>query len=68
MRRDIERAQLDHFVGTGDCGTAMPSALAALKLMTIPYLVGACTGRSAGFLAFKDSINVTSGALVITSP
>src|SRR5262249_30424632 len=30
-------------------GTVMPSALAVLRLMTSSYLVGACTGRSAGF-------------------
>ena len=30
-------------------GTARPSALAVLRLITSSYLVGACTGRSAGF-------------------
>jgi hypothetical protein len=30
-------------------GTSSPSALAVLRLMTNSYLVGACTGRSAGF-------------------
>lgn len=30
-------------------GTAIPSALAVLRLITSSYLVGACTGRSAGF-------------------
>jgi hypothetical protein len=30
-------------------GTLRPSALAVLRLRTSPYLVGACTGRSAGF-------------------
>src|SRR6516162_10480884 len=30
-------------------GTSRPSALAVLRLMTVSYLVGACTGRSAGF-------------------
>src|ERR1700747_1183664 len=30
-------------------GTSMPSAFAALRLMTNSYLVGTCTGRSAGF-------------------
>src|SRR5262249_48299600 len=30
-------------------GISMPSALAVLRLMTSSYLVGACTGRSAGF-------------------
>ena len=32
-----------------DGGTLRPSALAVLRLMTSSYLVGACTGRSAGF-------------------
>jgi hypothetical protein len=30
-------------------GTARPSAVAVLRLITNSYLVGACTGRSAGF-------------------
>ena len=30
-------------------GTSRPSALAVFRLMTSSYLVGACTGRSAGF-------------------
>jgi hypothetical protein len=30
-------------------GISMPSAFAVLRLMTISYFVGACTGRSAGF-------------------
>src|SRR5262245_38270383 len=30
-------------------GTMRPSALAVLRLTTSSYLVGACTGRSAGF-------------------
>src|SRR5262249_48739109 len=30
-------------------GTSSPSALAVLMLITSSYLVGACTGRSAGF-------------------
>jgi hypothetical protein len=29
-------------------GTSMPSALAVLRLIVSSYLVGACTGRSAG--------------------
>src|SRR5262245_46530990 len=32
-----------------DGGTVRPSALAVLRLITSSYLVGACTGRSAGF-------------------
>ena len=31
------------------CGTGMPSALAVLRLIVSSNLVGACTGRSAGF-------------------
>src|SRR5262249_14024079 len=34
-------------------GTVRPSALAVLRLMTSSYLVGACTGRSAGFLPLR---------------
>ena len=34
---------------SSDGGTLRPSALAALRLITSSYLVGACTGRSAGF-------------------
>src|SRR5262249_48910801 len=30
------------------CGTLRPSALAVLRLITSSYLVGACTGMSAG--------------------
>src|SRR5262249_23108486 len=30
-------------------GISMPSALAVLRLIASSYLVGACTGRSAGF-------------------
>src|SRR5437763_15642629 len=30
-------------------GTSRPSALAVLRLITSSYLVGVCTGRSAGF-------------------
>src|SRR5213082_438575 len=30
-------------------GTARPSVFAVLRLSTVSYLVGACTGRSAGF-------------------
>src|SRR5262245_12348204 len=32
-----------------DGGISRPSALAVLRLITNSYLVGACTGRSAGF-------------------
>jgi len=32
-----------------DGGTVNPSAFAVLRLITSSYLVGACTGRSAGF-------------------
>src|SRR5215475_7683764 len=31
------------------CGMVRPSALAALRLRTVSYFVGACTGRSPGF-------------------
>src|SRR5262249_13010694 len=35
-----------------DGGTPRPSALAVLRLITSPHLVGARTGRSAGFLPY----------------
>src|SRR5262245_24610028 len=34
-------------------GTSRPSALEVLRLITSSYLVGACTGRSAGFSPFR---------------
>ena len=34
---------------SSDGGIGRPSALAVLRLITNSYLVGACTGRSAGF-------------------
>ena len=34
-------------------GTVRPRAFAVLRLMTSSYLVGACTGRSAGFSPFR---------------
>src|SRR5258707_14986509 len=32
-----------------ESGTVRPSALAVLRLITVSYLVGACTGKSTGF-------------------
>src|SRR4029450_11096716 len=41
---------LDPLVGAGEQHrSSRPSALAVLRLITSSYLVGACTGRSAGF-------------------
>src|SRR5215470_15697745 len=34
---------------SNEAGTSRPSAFAVLRLITSSYLVGACTGRSAGF-------------------
>ena len=34
-------------------GRVRPSAFAVFRLMTVSYLVGACTGRSAGFSPLK---------------
>src|ERR1700747_2664207 len=34
-------------------GTSRPSALAVLRLITSSYLVGACTGKSAGFAPLR---------------
>jgi hypothetical protein len=36
-------------VVSSDCGIVMPSTFAVLRLITNSYLVGACTGISAGF-------------------
>src|SRR5262249_53247428 len=49
-----ELATFDHSItssarASSVVGTSRPSALAVLRLMTSSYLVGACTGRSAGF-------------------
>jgi hypothetical protein len=34
---------------SSDGGTVRPSVLAVLRFITSTYLIGACTGRSAGF-------------------
>src|SRR5215217_4445614 len=39
-------------------GISRPSALAVLRLMTSSYLVGACTGRSAGFSPLRMRSNI----------
>ncbi|MGC1848221.1 MAG: hypothetical protein WA707_11710, partial [Pseudolabrys sp.] len=38
--------------------TSIPIALAALRLMTSSYLVGNCTGRSAGFSSFQNAVDI----------
>ena len=40
-------------VASSVAGTSRPSAFAVLRLITSSYLVGACTGRSAGFLPLR---------------
>src|SRR5215472_9115413 len=45
-----------------DCGTVSPRAFAVLRLITSSYLVGACTGMSAGFLALENAVDVAGGA------
>src|SRR5215510_13085224 len=40
-----------------DGGTSRPSALAVLRLITSSYLVGACTGKSAGFLPYLRQLH-----------
>jgi len=40
-------------LASSDGGTVRPSALAVLRLITNSYLVGACTGRSAGFAPLR---------------
>src|SRR5262245_20846817 len=52
-----ERASPHSITSSARCwriqGTSRPSALAVLRLSTNSYLVGACTGRSAGFSPLK---------------
>src|SRR5262249_31792456 len=53
-----ERAALHHSIissamASNLSGISMLSALAVLRLITSLYLVGACTGRSAGFSPFR---------------
>ena len=45
----IQLARLIGPTGSVLAVDSMPSALAVLRLITSSYLVGACTGRSAGF-------------------
>src|SRR5262249_51862083 len=47
-------------------GTLRPSAFAVLRLITSSYLVGACTGRSAGFAPLRRR-SIYSAALVYWS-
>src|SRR5262245_1292971 len=45
-------------------GSSKPSALAVFRLMTSSYLLGAWTGRSAGFFALQYAIYIVRGAPV----
>ena len=47
--RDFDYSITSSAVASSVGGTSIPSAMAVLRLMTSSYLVGACTGRSAGF-------------------
>src|SRR6516225_178948 len=53
-------------------GTSRPSALAVLRLRPVSYLVGACTGRSAGFSPLRirpcRRLQLTPLRLGITAP
>src|SRR5262245_7926135 len=46
-------------------GNSRPSAFAVLRLITNSYFVGACTGRSAGFLALQDAVDVAGSAPIL---
>src|SRR5262249_18393151 len=53
-----EVAPSDHSItwsarASSDGGTSRPSSFAVLRLIASSYLVGACTGRSAGFSPFR---------------
>src|SRR5262245_27539968 len=52
-----EIAALHSITSSASCckcrGTLRPSAFAVLRLITISYLVGTCTGRSAGFAPLR---------------
>src|SRR5262249_31870354 len=50
-------------------GTSRPSAFAVLRLITNSYLVGACTGRSAGFspLRMRLTVEIIEAVLFLTS-
>src|SRR5262249_39088617 len=53
-----ERAALDHSItssarASSVGGISRPGALAVLRLITKSYLVGACTGRLAGFSSLR---------------
>ena len=67
-RMEIREVLLEAFRVLGPChlvdagGTSRPSTLAVLRLITVSYLVGACTGRSAGFSPLRMRIDVAGGA------
>jgi hypothetical protein len=43
---------------SSDGGTSKPRAFAVLRFMTSSYFVGACTGRSAGFLPLEPPASI----------
>src|SRR5262249_50711565 len=51
--------------GSSVGGTSRPSALAVLSLSTVSYLVGACTGRSAGFSPLRNAIDIAGRLAVL---
>ena len=48
-RRLVGSSSIENVGGACDVGTSRPSVFAVLRLIANSYLVGACTGRSAGF-------------------
>ncbi len=56
-------------VASSDCGMVRPSAFAVLRLTINSYLVGACTGMSAGFSPLRMrstySADLRCGSLVL---
>src|SRR6516165_4140687 len=49
-----------------DLGTSMPSAFAVFRLTTSSNVVGCSTGRSAGFSALEDFVNIDGSTFIKT--
>src|SRR5262249_52736934 len=45
-------------------GTSRPDAFAVLRLSTVSYRVGVCTGRSAGFSPLGEAVHIARGEAI----